>query len=184
MSKKLAILFPGLGYHTDKPLLYYSRKLVKELGYDIVEVSYHDLPTGIKGIPEKMYEAYEIARAQSVEQLKTIDFGQYESILCISKSIGTAVAASSDQILKLDAKHIYLTPVLQSMEVIRPNSGIVFHGLKDDWCPNEPLESRCNELGIEYITYEGGSHSIETGNTSTDLNYLTDVIQRIREYII
>lgn len=24
---KLAIFFPGIGYHTDKPLLYYSRKL-------------------------------------------------------------------------------------------------------------------------------------------------------------
>ena len=27
--KKIAVLFPGVGYHTDKPLLYYSKKLAK-----------------------------------------------------------------------------------------------------------------------------------------------------------
>lgn len=27
---KLAILFPGIGYHTDKPLLYYSKKILKK----------------------------------------------------------------------------------------------------------------------------------------------------------
>ena len=26
-NKKIAVFFPGLGYHNDKPLLYYSRKI-------------------------------------------------------------------------------------------------------------------------------------------------------------
>ena len=37
---KLAVFFPGIGYHTDKPLLYYSRKIAVELGYQTVEVKY------------------------------------------------------------------------------------------------------------------------------------------------
>ena len=31
-GKKIACLFPGIGYTCDKPLLYYSRMLLKELG--------------------------------------------------------------------------------------------------------------------------------------------------------
>ena len=31
---KLAVFFPGIGYHCDKPLLYYSQKLAKECGYE------------------------------------------------------------------------------------------------------------------------------------------------------
>ena len=31
---KAAVFFPGIGYHCDKPLLYYSRKLAKECGYE------------------------------------------------------------------------------------------------------------------------------------------------------
>ena len=34
---KLAILFPGIGYHTDKPLLYYSKKILKNMDYEIKE---------------------------------------------------------------------------------------------------------------------------------------------------
>ena len=32
-EKKLAVLFPGIGYHCDKPLLYYSAKLAGAAGY-------------------------------------------------------------------------------------------------------------------------------------------------------
>ena len=51
---KIAIVFPGIGYHTDKPLLYYGRKLAAELGYRVIEVSYSGFESGIQGDPEKM----------------------------------------------------------------------------------------------------------------------------------
>ena len=46
---KLAVIFPGVGYHTDKPLLYYSKKLAFQNGYEIVEVPYGKFPKGVKG---------------------------------------------------------------------------------------------------------------------------------------
>ena len=39
-GKKLAVFFPGIGYHNDKPLLYYSRKLAAELGFEVIEITY------------------------------------------------------------------------------------------------------------------------------------------------
>ena len=37
MSNQLAVLFPGIGYHIDKPLLYYSAKLARARGCDLLE---------------------------------------------------------------------------------------------------------------------------------------------------
>lgn len=37
--KKLAIVFPGIGYHCDKPLLYYSKKIAVSNGFEIKEVT-------------------------------------------------------------------------------------------------------------------------------------------------
>lgn len=39
---KIAVFFPGIGYHCDKPLLYYARKLVQEYGYEkiVIHLSY------------------------------------------------------------------------------------------------------------------------------------------------
>ena len=48
MNKKLAVIFPGIGYHVDKPLLHYSIRLAKQYGYDIKCVDYGELPAGIK----------------------------------------------------------------------------------------------------------------------------------------
>ena len=36
--RKIACLFPGIGYTCDKPLLYYSWKLLKGLDWEIVPV--------------------------------------------------------------------------------------------------------------------------------------------------
>ena len=33
---KLCVLFPGMGYHADKPLLYYSAKLALSRGDDVI----------------------------------------------------------------------------------------------------------------------------------------------------
>ena len=49
---KLAVLFPGIGYHVDKPLLYYGRKLAVQRGYEVVGVPYGNFPDGVKGSPE------------------------------------------------------------------------------------------------------------------------------------
>ena len=57
---KLAIYFPGIGYHCDKPLLYYSRSLARELGYqEYRNISYTCEGKNIRGDQAKMREAYE-----------------------------------------------------------------------------------------------------------------------------
>ena len=56
--KKLAVIFPGVGYHTDKPLLYYSKKLAAQNGYEIIEVPYGKFPPKVKGSKEKMEKAF------------------------------------------------------------------------------------------------------------------------------
>ena len=38
-EKKIAVVFPGMGYHTDKPLLYYSKRIARSMGYEIVELN-------------------------------------------------------------------------------------------------------------------------------------------------
>ena len=34
-SHKLAVIFPGIGYTADKPLLYFGRRIAVDCGYEI-----------------------------------------------------------------------------------------------------------------------------------------------------
>ena len=58
---KLAVFFPGIGYHCDKPLLYYSRKLAQECGYEeTIALSYTYDGGNIRGNEEKMQQAKDV----------------------------------------------------------------------------------------------------------------------------
>lgn len=88
---KLVVCFPGIGYHCDKPLLYYSRKLAACAGYDhtlLLQYTYHK--DGLRGNPAALREAFDTLYAQAEAQLSAVDWPQYDDVLFLSKSIGTA----------------------------------------------------------------------------------------------
>jgi hypothetical protein len=41
MSNHLAIIFPGLGYSADMPLMYYATKILTKYGADILQLHYN-----------------------------------------------------------------------------------------------------------------------------------------------
>ena len=60
MGKRLAVIFPGIGYHCDKPILYYSRKLAKEQEYkEIISLEYSYTEKNIRGNEKRMKEVFE-----------------------------------------------------------------------------------------------------------------------------
>lgn len=178
---KAAVIFPGIGYHTDKPLLYYGKKLAKEAGYQIIEVNYTGFPGNVKGNEEKMRQAYELARTQAENILRDINFKEYESVLFISKSIGTVVAADYDNAHNVNAKHIYFTPVPQTFSFVREKSGIVFHGLNDPWCETPIVEENCKRLCLSLKTFADANHSLETGDCLRDLGIIGMVFETLKE---
>lgn len=80
MSNQLAVLFPGIGYHIDKPLLYYSAKLARARGCDLLAVQYPALPTGLRGHAEKIEQAVQTALSAAEEQLTAIDWTAYDRV--------------------------------------------------------------------------------------------------------
>ncbi len=169
LTGKTAIIFPGLGYHSDKPLLYFSKKLARESGYKIVETSYGGFPYGIKGNPEKMRMVFESALAQAEEILKDYDFTEVSDVLILSKSVGTVVAAAWQKKHSIPAKNIYFTPVEGTFEFMPDASGIAFHGTADSWVTTEIVTEGCKKLQIPLYLTEGAEHSMEVENNKKDL---------------
>ena len=179
---KLAVLFPGIGYHVDKPLMYYGRKLAVQRGYEAIGVPYGNFPDGVKGSPEKMKQAFLSALGQAEEILGKVDFGKYEEILFISKSVGTAVASAYGAKHGLRTRNLYFTPVEESFLAIG-SEGIAFHGTADPWARTEVIEEECRKRGLPLYETAGANHSLETGNVQEDLKNLAEIMRRTEEYI-
>ncbi len=182
MSEKLAVLFPGVGYHVDRPLLYHSAKLARERGYEVCAVSYPPLPTGLRGKPEKIRQAIELCSRAASEQLSGIALEQNRQLLFISKSLGTAVAAVCAARFFLSPQQVYYTPVENSFAYFR-REGLVFHGTADPWARTEVVKNECRRLGLPLFLVENADHSLETADTLHDLETLHRVMARTAQYL-
>ncbi|MBO4864635.1 MAG: alpha/beta hydrolase [Eubacterium sp.] len=179
---KLCVLFPGVGYTVDRPLLYYSKKKALKLGYEVIELKFKDLPKDIKGDKEKQKEAYRLCLEQAEKKLKDIDWGSYSDILFVGKSIGTVIAASYAQSiedkLKTEIRFLYMTPLAETFSLARPKSGIVFTGTADPWVVHEEIVEAAKKLELPCYIYENANHSLETGDVARDIEIAGDVMSR------
>ncbi len=180
---KIAVIFPGIGYHTDKPLLYYGKKLARARGYEIREVPYKNFKPNIKGDRQKMQEAFEHALAQAEHMLKDVRWVEAEDVLFISKSIGTVVAAAYAREHALKVRQLYFTPLAETFLFAAEGDGIAFHGTADPWASDADVEKGCVDRRIPFITVPGANHSLETGDLMRDLNNLASVMGAAEDWL-
>ena len=164
---KLAILFPGIGYHTDKPLLYYSKKILKNMDYEIKEIHFSSLDFDLNKSKDEAYK-------QAKDQIHKFDLKAYDSILFISKSIGTYCAAKLAHEYKLTA-NIYFTPLDFTLEYLQQKD-LVYSGTQDQWANFDKIEHYCIHHLIEFHSIVDGNHSLETGNIQTDIENLNQFL--------
>ena len=186
--KKTAVIFPGIGYHADKPLLYYGRKVAHEMGYEeCINISYSCPVEKIRGDKEKMKTAFESMYSQAEEQLQNISWDEYAHILFVSKSIGTAIAAMyASKHVSRPVKQLLYTPLVETFipfEGKKDIDALAFIGTKDPWSDVPKVVERAGELGIPIHIYEGANHSLETEDTLRNLQTMADVMDKSRKYL-
>lgn len=182
---KIAIYFPGIGYHCDKPLLYLGRNIGIELGYEnYINVQYSYKADNIRGNKEKMVKAFETLYEQAEQLLKDIDWNDYDDVLFVSKSIGTIIAsayAKKHNIQKI--KHILYTPLTQTYE-FEPQNAIAFIGTSDAWSDVNEVVRLSEDKQIPIEVYENCNHSLECGDTLHNIEILADVMGKTKDFIL
>lgn len=179
---KLAVFFPGIGYTNDKPLLYYSRKLAKEQGYEELCVSYHDLPAKVKGDKELMQRAIELAYNQACEYLSKIDFGGYSEILMVGKSIGTVLATRYVDSYNIKAKLVLYTPVEATFD-LPIDEAVAFIGDADPWSTLGRVEQLAKEREVKLYLYPKCNHSLECEDTFENIKIVNEVMSITEQFI-
>ena len=180
--KKIACLFPGIGYTCDKPLLYYSWKMLKGMGWEIVPVEYSGFPSGVKGNAEKMQQCAHMALEQAEEILQEIDWNEFDEIVFIGKSVGTVVCAAYAKRHRLSCRQVLFTPVEAAFEFAGRDC-IVFHGTADPWADTKAIEKACGKLNLPLFETEGANHSLETGDVDADIKEMRSVMKKVRKFI-
>lgn len=181
--KQIAVFFPGIGYHCDKPLLYFSRELAQEAGYrELINLNYTCQMSNLRGNPARMREAGLALYAQAEDALKTVRWADYDDILFVSKSVGTAIAAAYAKKYAVPCRNVFYTPVALTFGE-GPRNGIAFTGTADPWVDTDTVREGCREAGIPLTVVDGGNHSLETGSVTRNLEILRSVMDETGRYI-
>ena len=181
-NRRLAVLFPGIGYHCDKPLLYYSARLARAAGCEVLPVPYAGFPPKVRGDAEKLRACLAIAWEQAEAMLAGVRWTDYADILFIGKSIGTIVASKYALERSLDVKSVLLTPLAETFPFVRGRA-VAFHGTADPWADTGAIAGCCRERGIPLYLTEGANHSLETGDALRDVQALGQTMARIDAFI-
>ena len=180
-NQKLAIIFPGIGYHVDKPLLYYARKIATSLGYTCICVSYPDLSK--EEIKNRLQESIQRVMKQVEEQLSdVVDMNQPQELLFISKSIGSVVSAEYRKRHNLKVPQVIYTPIQETLTYGIENA-IVFHGTNDSWCNTEDLKEVCVKNNVSLQLLENANHSLEIEDVIINIEYLKKIMETTKNYL-
>ena len=181
-SDRIAVICPGIGYHKDKPLLYYSAKILQAKGYEVLHVEYRDMPRKIRGNAEMMEKAAEIAYEQTQDQLESVGFAGYNDVIFIGKSIGTVAMARYISEHRLRGRQIWYTPVEATFSF--PSEDVIaFIGDEDPWSDVSRIKQMAGEYDIVLYSYPGCNHSLECDNVDTNITNLRDVMKKSEEFI-
>ena len=181
--KKTAVIFPGIGYHADKPLLYYGSKLAVSLGYEVIRIEYPFCSVNLlEANEEQLREFTEGCVKKAATELKE-KLAADDEILFISKSIGTVVATACEEALGCKVKHVLFTPLKDTFAFVKPGSGIAFNGTNDSWADWKLVKELCGKTDIPLTTFEDANHSLETGDVAADLATMQKVMTTVEQYI-
>ena len=170
--KKIVIMFPGVGYTMDCPLLYYASFLYEAKGYEQIHMKYNSILLE----PEASREEKTLrARDYIWEKVKEIEFSVYDEVVFLSKSVGTTEAGFLAEKLGITPVQIFLTPVQDAFPYIKQKDTVVI-GTADEVYPQ--CKAYCKKHGIWPLYVEGANHSLEVeGKPFESLEILRDVMK-------
>jgi predicted alpha/beta-hydrolase family hydrolase len=177
-NSKLVVLFPGKNYPCDKPSLHFAGTSALQSGFDlmVLEYGYQAARTNldVNDLQRVIDESHE-----SVQRI----IGKYNQVVFISKSLGTIVAGEVHGKLEIPIKHLFLTPIKDTIHYINKFNGLVVYGTKDEVFNRELTDQINIDKVREVIEIPNANHSLETNNVEESIEILSKLVRIYLDFL-
>lgn len=175
MGKRIVISFPG-ARGCEIPLLYFGAKFFEDQGYEKLFLNH---PIGeMDNLSLYIEQVYENA----AKVIGKMDFQEYEHVVFVAKSLGTAVACRIKECYQIPASLILFTPLEETMPYIHRENDILLTAMgdRDRYLPASVLRERCEQENINYYIEPGVGHRMEVvKDLRRNLEILQNVLGRL-----
>lgn len=187
--RSLGVLFPGLHYSNQMPLLYYTAAALLQLGADVLEIDTDYSGPEFQNAPQEQQAAWLAADARAaVETARR--HGQYRRLVLAGKSLGTLSIAHliSDE-LPQNTVVLWLTPLLHLpplVETIKgyPGPSLFIAGTADPACNLAALAEIQEANGAEAFLAPNANHSLEIpGDIVASIQQMKTAIEAMQVFL-
>ena len=190
-TEQTALVFPGLRYTCQMPVLFYSIKALLQKGLNVLTVEYnYSRDAGFRGLSREeqigrlhadVEASYRAAQSQGCSNIITL----------IGKSLGTkAIAYLLREHSELEnAKIVWLTPLIKDQDlreqIVGHKAGnLIAIGTADPHCDVDILSSLQDNPGISVVLIEDGDHGLQIqGDLNRSLEALSKVIASVNQFL-
>jgi predicted alpha/beta-hydrolase family hydrolase len=165
-SHTLAVVFPGLHYTADMPLLYYTSKVLTGRRCDVLQVNVDYTISAYRSLPAEERARWLAADASAAYGVG-IKYRDYTQLILAGKSIGTlALTHLIGSGTGTQAITIWLTPLLRQAQLVTAarqcsQPALFVAGTADPNFDDEALTQICTNRQAELVLIEGADHSLE-----------------------
>lgn len=176
---KAIVRFPGIRYSCDTPLLYFAGTAFQDHGYQVYSIHYGDALQS----NDDLDNAVALSGGMVLEQLHALPLEGCEDIVFVSKSIGTVLAGWCASQLSVPVRHIYLTPLPDTLPYINPKVDFTIGAGADPFLDPEILIAQQQKRHFPLLMIPDVGHRLEQkGNTLKSVEILNQIVERYNEF--
>lgn len=178
-SSTLIILFPGKSYSCERSLLYYAAQSALEKGHDVLQLEY-----GYQAARTELEsDQRDILIKECTDVIRQLSAFGYTNYISISKSLGTLIAGGVfEQYKSLPVRHIFLTPLDQTVPYIIQSQGLLIYGTNDPMF-SHLSQDKINHLPyIDTVVFPDANHLLEAPSIDQSLQFLKQVVIHYNEF--
>ncbi len=190
-SGPISIVFPGLHYNVDMPLLYYSTGVLLEAGHSVLSVdTRYSHKSEFKTVSSEERTKWLCTDAKAVfDAVNSLE--DYHLSVLVAKSLGTiqtSYLAQKEEKIE-SCKIVWLTPLLKQNWVVEQmtahkGKSLIVIGSADSHYNDETLGKIVDAGRSELMTVIRGNHSLDVpAGLIESMKQLTDVIINMRDFV-
>ena len=188
-ASHLALIFPGLRYTCDMPLLYYLTQVFLDHGIDVLHINSDYTTESVKALQPA--ERLQVMVTDAQAALATAFPGNgYTNLILAGKSIGTlSLAMLLASGAAAQAACIWLTPLLHYPFVVdsavqHPGPELFIASQADETFEIESMELIKKQKNVKTAVFEDGNHSLLiSGDTFKSLDMINQVVHAYADFV-
>ena len=189
VTSTLAVIFPGVNYSCDMPLLYYTARLLGQRNSDVLNLHTEYSQPEYRSLPAAQRAEW-ISTDATAGVEAALAHREYQKLILIGKSIGTlSLATLIGQEIGAGAITVWLTPLLRHPFMVEAalrfqGPALFISGTGDDLFEADNLNRIQQASRAESIIIDGANHSLEIpGKMEDSLQVLKQVMVGIGSFL-